>query len=293
MRKAKNQTGRIIKDKICLYFTLFLCFLAFVPLVSLAFTIIKNGIKYINLNMFFESQPAQMEALLAHVAQETIPGGIANGLVGGGYIILIALCIAIPLGVISGIFFYSKRHYSIVRLFSYSNTILLGIPSIITGLVIYIWIVKSLYSFSALAGGIAIAIIIFPFITRSTLQSLSKLNVGIEESCFALGADYTQTVFKILLPSVGKRLIGYISYAISIGLGEVAPLLVTALGAASINWHINRPTSSLSVQIWDFFSNPFMTQLMWSAIFILFVIILVLHIIAKLLIGKEKLYINE
>ena len=291
--KKQHQTYRIIKDKMYFYFTLFLSFVVLIPLVLLIIKIIKEGIKYINLDLFFSSEPSQTEVIFAQLAEESIHGGIANGIVGIIYILLIALALAIPIGVFSGIFFYTKRTHPFIRLFLYVNDIVLGIPSIITGLVIYLWIVRHFHSFSALAGGIAIAIIIFPFISRCTAQSLSKLPIGIEESCVALGARYSQVIFKVLIPSIGKKLTGYILHAAARGLGETAPLLFTAWGASVINWHINRPTSTLSLQIWSFFNNPYMIQFMWSAIFILFIIILILHVAAKVLIGNEKLYNNE
>jgi len=291
--KKQHPTYRIIKDKMYFYFTLSLSFAVLIPLALLIFKIIKEGIKYINLDLFFSSEPSQTEIILAQLAEEPILGGVANGITGIIYILLIALALAIPIGVFSGIFFYTKRTHPFIRLFLYANDIVLGIPTIITGLVIYLWIVRNLYSFSALAGGIAIAIIVFPFICRCTAQSLSKLPIGIEESCIALGARYSQVIFKVLIPSIGKKLAGYILHATARGLGETAPLLFTALGASVINWHINRPTNALSLQIWSFFNNPYMIQFMWSAIFILFAIILILHVAAKVLIGNEKLYNNE
>ena len=287
------QTYRIIKDKIYFYFTLFLSFVVLTPLVLLVFKIIKEGVKHINLDLFFSSEPSQTEVILSQLAGEILPGGIANGLSGSIYIILIALALAIPIGLFSGIFFYTQRTHPFIRLFLYANNIVLGIPSIITGLIVYLWVVRHLYSFSALAGGIAIAIVVFPFISRCTVQSLSKLPVGIEESCIALGARYSLVVFKVLIPSIGKKITGYILFAAARGLGETAPLLFTAWGVSIINWHINRPTSTLSLQIWSFFNSPYSMQLMWSAVLILFIIILILHIAAKLLIGDEKLYDNE
>ena len=289
----ENQTYRIMKDKAFFYFIFFLCFLALIPLLSLIFKLVKNGVQYlIKPGFFFNSEPAQMDIFLAELAGESIPDGISNGMMGSVYILLIALVISIPIGVMSGVFFYSKKKHSFIRTFLYANNIILGIPAIITGMIVYLWIVRSLHSYSALAGGMAIAIIIFPYISRSTFQSLTKLPIGLEESSIALGADYSQTIFKIMIPSTGKEIGGYILHAASRGLGKTAPLVFTTLGAPTINWHLNKPTSSFSLQIWTFFSNPYMIHFMWSTALLLFLVILLLHVGAKLLVGDKKIYNN-
>ena len=291
--KKNNESLRILLDKAHHYWTCFLCLLILIPLLLLVNKLIIEGFRHISLEALFYSQPTQTEVIFAQLAGERIPGGIANGILGSFYIIIIALAAAIPIGLLSGIFCYAKRHYKFIQLFLYTNNILMGVPAVIIGIVIYLWVVKSLFQFSALAGGIAIAIVIFPYITRSAYQILTRLPSALEESSMALGAGYAQTVFMILVPSIRKELTGYILHAAARGLGVTAPLFFTALGRASINWDMNQPVSALGIQIWSFFSNPYMISLMWLAALVLVLIVIVLHINAKILIGNQKVYNNE
>jgi phosphate transport system permease protein len=154
-------------------------------------------------------------------------------------------------------------------------------PSIITGIVVYIVIVKSFHSYSALAGGIALSITMLPKIVRTTTETLRMLPAYLRESGFALGGSYTDVTWKIIIPAAKDGLLTGILISVSRALGETVPLIMTALGSSMVNWDINSPTSSLTLLVWDFFNTPNMLNMVWSASLFLFAVVICLNLIAK------------
>jgi phosphate transport system permease protein len=278
---------RVWIDKSATFFIFLFCILAVIPFISLLWVLIKNGFEQLNIDLFTHTSPTVIDAMLAQLSGELIPGGIANGILGGFYMILIAAVIAVPIGICTGLYLYETRNKfaSLVQSASY---ILQGLPSILIGLIAYIWVVRNFYSFSALAGGVALSIILLPHIIHATVGTLKMLPNNLKENGLALGGSNVEILLKIILPSASGGLLGRILYAVSQAIGETAPLLITALGASMINWDLLKPTSSISLLIWEFFNNPNMINLMWSAALILFVLVITLNIVSKQIFDKWK-----
>jgi phosphate transport system permease protein len=275
------QKFRIVSDKL-IHVSIYVCsFLALIPFVSILWFFLKKGIKHFNLDFFIQTSPNLTDAMLANLGGETIPGGIVNGIFGSFLIVSIAIIIAIPLGIATGLYSYEKQKNKFAIFIQYINAIFYGMPSIIVGICAYITIVKTLHGFSALAGGVSLAVIILPIIGRSTRETLNSLPAHLKESGLALGGSYTGVMLKIILPTAKGRLITGTLIAISRALSETAPLIVVALGSSAINWNILSPTSTVSMLIWDFFNNPNMVDLVWSASLFLFIIVLTSNMIAK------------
>jgi len=138
---------------------------------------------------------------MARMNGDPIPGGILNGITGSVLIVGLAILFSIPLGLFIGIYLAENNERKFAKVISYLTDLLQGMPSIVVGIIAYAWVVKPLGSYSALAGSVALTIMMLPMIVRSTEETLKMLPVSYKEAGLALGSSYTNVVFKILLPS--------------------------------------------------------------------------------------------
>ncbi|MDR1610369.1 MAG: ABC transporter permease subunit [Candidatus Symbiothrix sp.] len=288
MNKLKSH--RTAVDRIVFGLIILCAILALIPLIWLIFDLFIKGYKQINFDFFTQVSPTPLEAYLSHLGKQIIPGGILNGISGSFLVIVIATVIAVPLGILGGLFMYDNHSPRFSSFFHYSIFSLLGIPPVITGIVVYLWIVEPLHGFSALAGGISLAIVMLPMIIYTTFKALETLPRNIKEDGAVLGGTYTSIIFRIVLPTVRDKIISGILVAISRAVGVTSPLIITALGAPEINWNIDHPVSTISVLIWNFFNNSDMVNMVWTTTLFLFLTVIVLNIIAKGIYYGQKLH---
>ena len=168
--------------------------------------------------------------------------------------------------------------------------ILQGIPSIVFGILVYVWVVVPMASFSTISGAIALAIMMIPIISKSTEETLVLIPNSLKEASHALGVPYYKTILKVVLPSGMSGIITGILLSISRVAGETAPLLFTAFGNPFMNWNLLKPSNSLPLLIFNYATSPYKEwqSLAWGASFILITIILILNISSKLLSRKWK-----
>ena len=285
--KESHWQYRIFVDRIYSVLTISLGLIALIPFFFLIWELFKNGLKQFNLDLFTQISPTPLDALLAQIGGEVIPGGILNGILGGLLILSIALILAVPIGIFSGFYLYETRN-KFALLIQSCVFLMRGLPSLLIGIISYIWIVRSVHNFSALAGGVALAIIMLPIIIQSTLETLKVLPVNLKENGLALGGSYWSVMSKIIFPSARGGLWSGIIYAIGQVIGETAPLMVTALGALMINWDIFQPTTSISLLIYFFLNSPNMIDLVWATSLVLFLIVVILNITARYIYRKWK-----
>lgn len=274
------------------FFFGFICFLSCctaLPLFLILWELLKKGYQQINWDFFTQTAPSTLEAMLAKNSGQIIPGGIANGITGTLLMVTLAAVIAIPIGILSGICLSEKPKISFSRLVRFFTDLLQGTPSIVVGIVVYAWIVKPLGSYSALAGSIALAILMLPLIVRSTEETLKMLPGNLKEAGLALGASYTSVILKVLLPAAFGGLFTGILLAISRITGETAPLMLTALGSTLVNWDIDKPTSAVPLLIWEFYNDPNLLDMIWSSSLFLLLFILILNLLAKNIARKWKI----
>lgn len=286
--QASSTRVRKGKDKIALGLVCFFSFVAMIPLFLILWDVVSKGYKNFNLRLFTEVTPSSMDALLARVNNEPIPGGILNGITGTLLIVGMAILFSVPLGLAIGIYLADNQDKRFAKVVSYLTDLLQGMPSIVIGIIAYAWVVKPLGSYSALAGSVALTIMMLPMIVRSTEETLKMLPVAYKEAGLALGSSYTNVVFKVLLPSGFGGIFTGILLAISRVMGETAPLMLTALGASVVNWHVLEPTSAIPLLIWDFYNDPNLVDLVWSSSLLLLIVIFLLNWIAKTVARKWK-----
>ena len=289
MKPMSSLTYRHFKDRLFFWTVCIFSALTAIPLILIIWEVVKKGYKQINLNFFTETAPSTLDAMLARNSGELIPGGIANGITGTLLMVVIASLLAIPTGILGGIYLSEKPKTWFSILIRFLTDLVQGSPSIVIGIIAYSWIVKPLGSYSALAGSIALSIMMLPLIIRSTEETLKMLPGSLKEAGLALGASYTRVILKVLLPSaIGGLYTGFL-LAITRVMGETAPLMLTALGSSAINWDILKPTSAVPLLIWEFYNDPNLIDMIWSSSLFLLLLILLLNIIAKQVARKWKI----
>ena len=279
---------RTIKNKVFFYTTCFLASLTVIPLFAIIWELIKKGYKQINWSFFTESAPSTLDAMLARGTGDIIPGGIANGITGTLLMVVLAAIIAIPIGIMVGIHLSEHPKTKFSNITRFLTDLIQGSPSIVIGIIAYAWVVKPLGSYSALAGSVALSIMMLPLIVRSTEETLKMLPGSLKEAGLALGASYTSVILKVLLPAAFGGLFTGILLAISRVMGETAPLMLTALGSTAINWDVLKPTSAVPLLIWEFYNDPNLIDMIWSSSLFLLMLILTLNIIAKQIAKKWR-----
>ncbi|MCW0484821.1 phosphate ABC transporter permease PstA [Gaoshiqia sediminis] len=284
-----KSSGRIWKDKFIQGLVIFLSVVTISPIALIIYKLFVEGYKQISLGFIIENTPDTFAAMTAVANDERIPGGIANGLVGTLLMIVLASAIAIPVGVLTGIYLYENQGKMMANLIRNISDILQGVPSIVLGLISYLWIVKHVtMGFSALAGSVSLAIMMLPMIVRSTEETLKMIPITLKEAALALGAPYYKVILKVLIPTGYSGLLTGILLGISRILGETAPLMLTALGSSTINLDVTKPTSAVPLLIWEFYNDPNMIGLIWSSSLLLMAFVLTLNIVSKQFAAKRR-----
>lgn len=287
--KIVNIKSRVRKNKIFRGFVIAMSVITIIPVIFIVGQILVKGARQINFSFFTESAPDSLQAMAAIAGNETIPGGIANGITGTLLIVLIASLMAVPAGLMIGIYLSenSKSRYSgFIRSIT---EMLQGVPSIVLGIISYLWIVKNITNgFSAFAGSVALSIMMLPLIIRSAEETMKMIPAEIREAAFALGTPYHRIILKVLIPTGFSGLSTGILLALSRIIGETAPLMMTALGSSFINLNISKPTSAVPLLIWEFYNDPNMVRMVWSSSLFLMVLVLSLNITSRVLASKKK-----
>ena len=286
---AANLSRRTLKDKIFKGLVLFLSLITISPIVLIIYKLVAKGYRQISLEFIIKTPPNTFEAMTALSNGELIPGGIANGITGTLLMVVLASVIAIPVGVITGIYLYENPGKPLANLTRNISDILQGVPSIVLGLIAYMWIVKPITSgFSALAGSVSLSIMMLPMIVRSTEETLKMIPQSIKEAAVALGVPYYKVILRVLIPTGFSGLLTGILLGISRILGETAPLMLTALGSSVINLDITKPTSAVPLLIWEFYNDPNMVDLIWSSSLLLMGMVLTLNLVSKRIAARTK-----
>lgn len=202
-------------------------------------------------------------------------GGMANAIAGSCLILLIASALGVPIGIGAGIYLAEYGRNRFGDLVRFTADVLNGVPSIVIGIVAYGIVVLSQGHFSALAGGVALGIMMIPTITRATEEMLLLVPQTIREAAYGLGVSRWRTTLSISLRTASSGVITGVMLAFARVAGETAPLLFTAFGNQYWNWKINQPTAALSLQVFTYAISPFdeWHRQAWAGALILIVLI--------------------
>jgi len=253
--------------------------LAMVPLILILGEVVARGAPVISWK-FLTSLPTP---------PEIAGGGIANALLGTFTMVGIATLISVPLGVGAGIFFSEWPESRLSFLSSFLNDVLAEFPSIVIGIFVYIVVVLTTKTFSALAGALALAIIMTPLIARTTEESLKLVPMTLREGSMALGVSRARTVTGVVISTGRAGLATGILLAIARAAGETAPLILTALGSTYYASGLMQPTAALSLLIYTYAISPFRDWQAdaWGAALILVLLMLAINLLTKLTIGRK------
>jgi len=288
-----------IRNTKSIVFKLVIIFFAFVitiPLIIVLLYIIKMGVMQVNWN-FLTKIPAPVG--------ET-GGGVSNALLGSFIIVLMSSIMAIPIGILAGIYLSENAGTKLAYYSGLCVDILQGVPSIVVGIVIYFWLVKPwkllyisvfkfhfwignpLSGFSAISGSVALAIMMLPIIIRATEQTLLLLPPSLKEAALSLGVPYHRVILKVIVPCGFAGILSGIMLSVARIIGETAPLLFTAFGNPYLSASITKPMETLPHLIYTYATSPYddWINLAWGASFILLMFVLILNIFTKLLTRK-------
>lgn len=253
--------------------------LVLIPLAILFTHIVKMGISSISLDFFI------------HIPKPTgeTGGGMANGIGGSALLIGMASALGIPLGVLGAVYLSEYGGSRISTAIRFSADVLSGIPSIITGMVAYALIVVPMKGFSALAGAVALALIMIPIILRTTEEQLKMVPHSLREASLALGIPLWRTTLKVTLRSAMAGVVTGVLLAIARISGETAPLLFTALGNQFWSANLTEPIAALPLQIFNFAISPYEDwhKLAWGGALVLVSLMFVLSLTARYL-GRSR-----
>src|SRR6202162_2496122 len=257
-------------------------FLVLLPLAAVFGYLIYKGIGSINCAFLTQIPKPPGEA----------GGGMANAIGGTVYILLIASTFGVPLGIGAGIYLSEYgRGTRFGHLVRFTADVLDGAPSDIVGLVAYGLVVPSQGHSPALAGGVALAIMMVPTITRTTEEMLLLVPQIVREAAYGLGVSRCRTTLSITLRTAASGVITGVMLAFARVAGETAPLLFTAFGNQYWNWKINQPTAALSLQIFTYAISPFdeWHKQAWAGALILIVLIVLAVSAMRVVAGRGML----
>jgi phosphate transport system permease protein len=249
--------------------------IALVPLASVLWLVISRGVHALNLD-FFTALPKPVG--------ET-GGGVANAILGTLYIVGIACVFGVPLGVGAGVYLAEKGGGRVGDVIRFTAEVLSGVPSIVVGIVAYGLIVVPMRRFSALGGGVALAVLMIPPLARSTEELVRLVPGALREASLALGVPQWRTSLKVVLRTALGGIVTAVLLSVARAAGETAPLLFTSLNNQYWNWRADQPTASLTVQIFNYAVSPYADwhEKAWGAALVLLIVIGALSLMARYL----------
>ena len=254
--------------------------LAVLPLFFILLHLVAKGASSLSWD-FFTKMPVP--------AGET-GGGVANAIVGTLIIVGTASLIGIPVGVGAGIYCAEYPHNRLTWLSRFVADVLNGTPSIVVGVFAWTWIVARQKHFSALAGSVALALLMVPMVMRTTEEMIKLVPNSLREAALALGYPRWRTSLSVVVPTTLPGIVTGTLLAVARIAGETAPLLFTALGSQYLSFRINQPMAALPLTVFTYATGPYEEwhRFAWAAALVLILVVLLLGVGARLAIGRRS-----
>ncbi|HEX3851514.1 MAG TPA: phosphate ABC transporter permease PstA [Polyangiaceae bacterium] len=253
--------------------------IALIPLVSVLYYVTARGIGGINLDFFTELPKPVGES----------GGGMANAIVGTLKLVFLACAIGIPPGVLAGVYLAEFGDSRFGKLVRFSADVMSGVPSITVGIFVYSLVVLRTKQFSALAGGIALAVLMLPTVTRTTEELLKLVPESLREAALGLGLPKWRATLRVMLRTAAPGIATGVMLAVARVAGETAPLLFTSFNNRFWSSGLNEPTASLPVNIYTYAVSPYEEwhRQAWAAALVLLLMVLLLNVSARLLVRNR------
>ena len=272
--------GRALKSGFLTSLTWIMAVLASVPLFSVIYMLLVEGGSRLDWEAITALPPSAFE----------MGGGFGNAIIGTLVMVGIATLISVPIGLFAAIYLAildpdSKLAHTV----RFLAKVLTGFPSILAGVFVYAAMVVTMKSYSALAGGVALAVLMLPTIVLAAEQAMTTVPKKMKDAAFGMGCTRAQVIWQVVLPTGMPGILTGVMLAVAGAAGESAPLLFTALFSNYFLSSLTEPTASLSILIFNFSGMPYDNQieLAWAASLVLVLIVLVLNITARF-IGRQK-----
>ena len=262
-----NSTRRMVTNHLVTFLAVAATVAVLIPLVAILAYLLYKGASSLNLNFFIK--------VPAPVGQEG--GGMANSIAGSAVVLFLASLMGIPVGIAAGVYLAEFGQGKLLgNAIRFTADVLNGVPSIVMGIAIYALIVMQQKHFSAFAGGVALAIMMVPTITRTTEEMLATVPHSVREAALGLGVPKWRTTFSVTLRTASPGIITGCMLAFSRVAGETAPLLFTALGNDFWSLKLNEPIGALPLQIYKYANSPYdeWHRLAWAAALVLIIMIM-------------------
>ena len=275
--------GRAIKNNVLTVLTWIAAILASVPLLSVIYMLLMRGG-----SRLFGADFVEVLTALPPAGFE-MGGGIGPAIVGTLIMVAIAALISVPFGILAAIYLAMLGPTSKVATTSrFLAKVLTGFPSILAGVFVYAVLVIS-FGYSALAGGVALAVLMLPTVVLAAEEAIKQVPQRMKDAAYGMGCTRTQVIWKVVLPTGLPGILTGVMLAIAGAAGESAPLLFTALFSNYYITEVMEPTASLYILIYNFSGMPFENQieLAWTASLVLVLIVLVFNFLARL-VGQPK-----
>ena len=247
---------------------------ALVPLAFVLLFVIRQGIQALNLE-FFTNMPKPVGEP---------GGGMANAIVGTLILTALASLLAIPIGIMSGVYMSEYAGSRFAAMVRFAADTLNGVPSIVMGVFVYGFAVLPFKQFSALAGGIALGIMMIPIIARTTEELLLLIPDSMREGALALGATRARAVFTVVLPAALPGIVTGVLLALARIAGETAPLLFTSFNNRFFTTKLTQPIASLTVQIFTYAISPYADwhRQAWAGALVLVTLVFLCSLLARM-----------
>jgi phosphate transport system permease protein len=274
---APNYTRRKWADRLMRGLTVAATLLALVPLILILGYVIVRGAGALNLNFFIQAYKPPVISASGTVGTA---GGVLHGILGSLLIVGVALLIALPIGILAGVFLAEYPGNAIATAVRFCTDVLSGAPSIVIGVVAYVLIVQRTKQFSGLAGSIALAVLMVPIIIRTTEEMLKLVPHTMREASTALGAPKWQTTLTVVLPAALSGIVTGTLLAFARATGETAPLLLTVLGNNNVTFDLLKPMAALPLLTYKYTDTPFpaLNQLAWGTALVLTMLVLCVNL---------------
>jgi phosphate transport system permease protein len=254
--------------------------IALVPLFAVLWFVFVNGLSRLGPDLFTQVQPAP----------NSPGGGLSNALQGTLYTVGLATLLAVPFGVMAAIFLSEfVRDTRLARWIGFATNVLSGVPSIVAGTFVYSAIVLTTKTFSAFAGGVALAVLMLPVIVRTATEALELIPGELRQAAVGLGSTRFQTVAKVVLPAALPGIVTGVMLSVARAAGETAPVLFTALGWPTWIQNIWQQTNTMSLLVYKFATSPYKNQqeLAWAGSLLLVMMVLVANILARFAVRRR------
>jgi phosphate transport system permease protein len=269
LRSLRRRVTSHIMGALCVVAVL----VALVPLAFILFFVVSKGIGAVNLDFFTQTPKPVGET----------GGGMSNSIVGTLLVCGLGGLFAIPIGIMSGIYVAQSAGSQRANVVRFAADILNGIPSIVIGVFVYAIAVSPFRQFTALAGGIALGIMMIPLITRTTEEMVRMVPNTMMEGALALGATRSRAIVSVVLPSAAPGIVTGVVLALARIAGETAPLLFTAFNNRFWSTNLLQPMSTLPVQVFTYAIGPYddWHRQAWAGALVLITLVLVCSILAR------------